>query len=225
MNLIKNKIKAVIFDMDGTIVKTENIWNKVCNDLLKEYGVISISEQQAQLLDKITGMGLIDAASVYKRVFDIKDSVDTIVQRKISLSNKYFEHTVDYVDGFVQFHKKLRDNLIQTGIATNAHPENLQAIAKTMQFERLFGGHLYCIAHVNYKPKPNPALFLHTAQQLEARPEECVVFEDSIHGFEAAKAAGMRCIAIKNQENTKLLTHADYAIENYHEAENILKKL
>ena len=71
--------------------------------------------------------------------------------------------------------------------------------------------------------KPDPALFLHAAEKLNAAPENCVVFEDSIWGFKAANAAHMKCIAIKNnrnQDHHSENTHG--AIDSYDEAEAVI---
>jgi len=84
---------------------------------------------------------------------------------------------------------------------------------------------MYCVADVNFVPKPDPAIFLHSASQLGVKPEDCVVFEDSIFGFNAAKAAGMKCIGIKNELNLKHLDKVNDAIENYYQAEDALKKI
>ncbi|MBM3887195.1 HAD family phosphatase, partial [Candidatus Dependentiae bacterium] len=104
-------------------------------------------------------------------------------------------------------------------------PENLEPLTESMKFHAIFGEHVYGIADVNYIPKPNPTLFLHVAKKLGVKPEECIVFEDSIYGFQAAKAAGMKCIAIKGPNNHHLLEHANAAIDSYHEAIDALKKV
>ena len=94
-----------------------------------------------------------------------------------------------------------------------------------MQFERFFGNNLFSVSHVNDVPKPDPTLFLHVVKQLQKNPEECVVFEDSLPGFEAAKRAGIRCIGIKHDRNKEHRDLADAVIDTYHEAYEILKKL
>jgi beta-phosphoglucomutase-like phosphatase (HAD superfamily) len=68
-------------------------------------------------------------------------------------------------------------------------------------------------------------MFLHAAAMLGVNPEECVVFEDSKIGFEAAQKAGMLCIAIKNNHNKDLLHQVAHAIEHYHDAHQALKDL
>lgn len=76
----------------------------------------------------------------------------------------------------------------------------------------------------NHKPDPEP--FLKASQELEVRPEECVVIEDSESGFKAAKAAGMTLIARKAEHNKDLdFSLADFIVEDLDEIPKILTKL
>lgn len=225
MNDIKVKIKAIIFDMDGTIIKTDHIWDKVTHEVLSKKGLAFIPEEKKAFYDSLTGMGLQHAAKALKQHFDLEETVEDIMNQKIMLANVHFSQQLEYIEGFETFHKKLQDHAIPTGIATNSHPDNLQTIVDVMKFERFFGKNIYSMAHVNFKAKPDPALFLHTAEMLGVKPEECIVFEDSIHGFNAAKAAGMKCIAIKNKNNANLLDLVDTSIDSYDEAEEALRKI
>lgn len=225
MNDIKEKVKAIIFDMDGTIIKTEHIWDKVTYEVLGKKGFASIPEGKKAVFNNLTGMGLRDAAKVLKEHFDFGETIEEIMSLKITLANVHFAQQLEFIEGFEDFHKKLQDHFIPSGIATNSHPDNLSKIVEVMKFEKYFGANIYSMAHVNFKAKPDPALFLHTAEMLGAKPGECIVFEDSIHGFNAAKAAGMKCIAVKNKKNEKLLDLVETAIESYHEAEEALRKI
>lgn len=224
MEDIKHKIKAVIFDMDGTIIKTEHIWKKVTVDVLKHQGVETLSDQDHAFLDSLAGMSLKKAAHELKEKFNLPDSAEDIFGLKLTLANTYFHKQLEFIHGFEQFHTKLQQFMIPSGLATNAHPDHLKTIVETMNFKRLFGENIYSIEHVQ-KPKPDPDLFLHTAAMLGAKPEECIVFEDSIHGFKAAQAAGMKCIALKNSNNKNLLDLVQDAIESYDQAEDALRKI
>lgn len=225
MEQLKNKIKAIIFDMDGTIIHTEELWRQVNRALLAKYGITSFPEEQEMLFKSFSGMSMINVATVMKDYFNLPDSVETIVLTKLDLANELFDQHIDFIDGFELFHAKLLLHNIPTSIATNAMPANLLPIAKKFEFHKMFGTNVFSQADVNYRPKPDPALFLHAAAMLGVKPEECLVFEDSIPGFQAAKAAGMKCIAIKNDLNMHVLDTVHDAIANYHEAEEVLKKL
>jgi beta-phosphoglucomutase len=68
---------------------------------------------------------------------------------------------------------------------------------------------------VEQRSKPNPDLFLHAAGRLEARPENCVVIEDAPHGVEAARRAGMKCIALTTTYDRRKLSQADIVVDTF----------
>jgi HAD superfamily hydrolase (TIGR01509 family) len=225
MNEIKNKIKAIIFDMDGTIIDTEKAWRNVTLDVLQKNGFVTLTLEQEEFLGTLSGMGLVNAVIALKKHFNLQQSVEEIAAHKLELANFHLSSNVEFITGFEQFHKRLQDHAIPTSIATNASPENLKHLVKSMNFEKFFGKNIYCIADVQNRAKPDPAVFLHAAKQLGVEPSECIVFEDSLYGFQAAKAAGMKCIAIKNNLNKHLLDQVHDAIDSYHEAEKALKQI
>ena len=226
MEPFNTKIKAIIFDMDGTIIKTEDAWRQVNLELLAHYGFTQFSPEQQAVIDSFHGMAaLITVVTLIKEHFNIDDSVELIIAKKIEIANRKLADHVEFVEGFKEFHNRLSSMAIPTSIATNAVPENLEGLAQRLDFGKFFGTNMYCAAHVGNKPKPDPALFLHAAQMLGVKPEECLVFEDSAYGFQAAQAAGMKCIAIKTSYNEHLLDQVNDAIMTYHEAEEAIKKL
>ncbi len=224
MKHIKNKVKAVIFDMDGTIINTEQIWKNVTFDFLSKHGFTELDDNALKFLRSFSGIGMTHAAEQLKSYFGITMPLEQIITQKIDLANIHFEQAVDFIEGFELFHNKLTENQIPTSIATNATLSNLEKLSNKMNFSKFFGQNLYCVDHVG-KAKPDPAIFLHAAKMLGADPAECVVFEDSVYGFQAAKAAGMKCIAIKNDLNQNHLIDIHSAIDTYHDAEDALKKI
>ena len=94
-----------------------------------------------------------------------------------------------------------------------------------MKLPSFFGEHLYCIEDVALKGKPNPDIFLFAAKKLGVPPQECLVFEDSQYGFLAAKAAGMRCIAIKNDINKPWRDIVHASVDSYDEAVAAIKQV
>jgi HAD superfamily hydrolase (TIGR01509 family) len=229
MERIKSKIKAVIFDMDGTIIDTEHVWNQATKSVLSKRGFTEFSDQQKEVLKSLSGSGLSNCSEIIKREFVLTDSSETLITEIKEAAHRLFENEVKFIEGFEQFHKKLQQLSIPTSIATNADLSCLTILNKKMNLEQFFGKNLFCISMVNNKAKPDPKIFLHAAEKLNVKPSECVVFEDSIAGFKAAKAAGMKCIAIKNKVNhSSIYTKLDLvqkSINSYHEAEEALIKL
>ena len=211
--------------MDGTIIKTEHIWDHVTQETLDHYGIIMEADAFTLFRKDLAGMSSESSATVIQRKFDIQDSIKNIAAKQNTIANRLLASSTEYIEGFEEFHQKIVAAKMPHALATNTDLAPLEAIRKAINLDHKFGSNIYSIAHVNFKAKPDPAVFLHAAQKLGIEPEMCIVFEDTIHGFNAAKAAGMRCIAISNERNQHVLSYATNTINNYYEAEEALRTI
>lgn len=213
------KYKAIIFDMDGTIVDTEHIWNRATQELIIRRGVALTPELKQDLASKLNGMAITQSCSIIKTLTQSQDSVESLVQEKSRLACElYTQAGVTFIQGFVEFHQKAKTLELKTGLATNADDATLEITNRMLKLERFFDKHMYNLSCVS-KGKPHPDIYLHTAQKLGINPGECIAIEDSAHGIAAAKAAGMFCIGINTSKNPEQIKHADLQIDGYHEIE------
>ena len=225
MKKVKTKIKAVLFDMDGTLIKTEHIWQQATNDALTSRGIVVSTPEQQIALDSLSGIGVVEAWKLLKAAFDIGDDISALAQETVSSVQGHFQSGVSFIDGFEHFHSELIAHDIASCVATNADDESIGHIAKSLNFPKYFGENVFGISHVGNKPKPDPAIFLHAANKLGVKPHECVVFEDSVYGFQAAKAAGMKCVAMKYPANEQHRHHAHHEIETFHDAVEAMRAI
>lgn len=211
------KYKAIIFDMDGTIIDTDHIWESATRKLILSKGVILTPELEEELSRQLRGLALIKSCQIIKDLTKIIDPIEELIEQKSKLACSMYSEGVKFIPGFLEFHHKLKDHNIKSGIATNADDDTLNITKKALKLEQYFGGHIYNISHVNNIYKPNPALYLHAAKQLNIDPKDCIAIEDSAHGVKAAKAAGMYCIGINTSKNRNFLLESDHIIESYDE--------
>ena len=211
------KYKAVIFDMDGTIVDTEKVWREACKKYLTQKGVLLTPEKMQILEKKSHGLSSHKIAELFKEITGIPDDLETIMKEQSGIGHTLIEEGIDFINGFEPFHKTLGDRNIKTAIATNATPAGLEKTNGVLNLKNFFGSHMYDISYVNFVGKPSPDIYLYAAKQLGMPPSECIAIEDSAHGVEAAVNAGMYCIAIDSSKVRHLLHKAHLIVDDYHE--------
>lgn len=209
--------KAIIFDMDGTITNSENLWDKATQVFLEAQKIELSPHEKETFYKHFAGFSLLDATTYLKVNFNLQQPLEALMQEYVGYSLALFDKEVRFVDGFLAFHEKLSRYNLKYGIATNADAQTLAATKRALALESLFGKHIYSIDDVQQQGKPKPDIYLHAASQLEIAPFACIAIEDTACGIQAAKAANMFCIGINSHGQPDRLHEADMIINGYHE--------
>ncbi len=217
------KFQAAIFDMDGTIILTEEIWQQSAIQLIEKKCNISLSSSKKNAISlQLAGSGLEHSARIIQQAQkehctsnQKEDSLEQIMAEYKALTVSLYDKNIPFVSGFKSFHQKLTEKNIPTAIATNAPLDALQETNRILNLKQYFGNHMYSVSQINNVCKPDPAIYLYAAQQLGIDPKQCIAFEDSIPGIIAAKAAGMYCIGIKTPSHPEFIQNADMSIDSY----------
>lgn len=208
-------IKAIIFDMDGTIIDTEHIWHKATRNLIESKGVAYTVDLHEELSKYIHGLAMPKSIEVIKNIAKLEESVDNLMLEKNRIADDLFLQGVSFIEGFVDFHREIKKRDFKTAVATNAGDKTVELTDRALNLKHYFGEHIYNISCVGNICKPSPELYLHAAQKLETDPINCIAIEDSAHGITAAKRAGMFCIGINTSKNRNNLKEADLIIDAY----------
>ncbi|MCI5918329.1 MAG: HAD family phosphatase [Roseburia sp.] len=205
--------KAVIFDLDGTLVDSMWMWRDIDIEFLGKNGIALPEDLQ----EKIEGMSFTETAEYFKKEFGLAQSVSEMKEIWNEMAREKYLHEVPLKEGAYEFLEYLLENGYKMGIASSNSMELISAVGSTYHFDRYFS----CIVtscSVN-KGKPFPDVYLEAARQLGVEPADCLVFEDIVKGIQAGKNAGMEVCAIyddysKDQTEEKRQA-ADYYINDY----------
>lgn len=215
-------IKAVIFDLDGTLVDSMWMWKSIDVEYLGRKG-IAVPEDIQAFQEELEGMGFTETAVFFKNRFQIEDSLEEIKKTWIFMAEEKYCNEVPLKAGVRGFLEELRNRNIRIGISSSNSRELIQVVLKAHAIAEYFDCITTCCEVPNSKPAPD--VYLKTAEGLQVEPKDCLVFEDVPMGIMAGKNAGMQVCAVedaysKRQEAEKRRL-ADYYIEDYYEVLNL----
>lgn len=186
-------IKAIIFDMDGVIIDSESIAKKATLQMLRECGVIYKGNTKMFL-----GKRTIDIMKDLKKRFRLKMSVDQMWQRQLELCLAR-QKEVKMMPHFADIKKLIKKKKYKKALATSADRRQFSGILKRFKLLKYFD---YIVSADRVKMgKPHPEPYLKAAKGLKIQPKDCLVIEDSLNGLKSAKAAGIKCIIVRNRQN------------------------
>ena len=185
MNLEINKIKAVIFDMDGVIFDTEKVYLDVWSNVFENYGY----KMTKEIYSSVLGTGRENVKKVFLQQFGNELPIEVMYKEKDENLAKAIDAGVPLKDGAVEILIYLKENNYKIALATSATTERALKQLSEANIESFFDV-IVCRDEVK-ETKPNPEIFLKAAEKLMRTPEECIVIEDSKAGIIAARKAGM----------------------------------
>ena len=212
-------VKAVIFDLDGTLLDSMWMWRAIDIEYLGKFGI----ELPEGLQDCIAGMSFSETAVYFKERFQLQDSLEEIKDNWNQMALEKYEHEVTPKPGVMEFLKYLKKQGIKTGVATSNSMDLAMAGIKGVGMEQYLDTvHIACEVS---KGKPAPDIYLLVAECLKVEPKDCLVFEDISNGILAGKNAGMRVCAVEDAfsayEREKKQELADYYISSYDEVKRL----
>lgn len=206
--------KALIFDLDGTLLDSMQIWDNIGYEYLSAKGVLGIPSDIKEILK---AMNLMEAATYFFEQFGIGSSAKGVYDEiEQEVARKYLEQ-VALKSGTAEFLEQHRELKMCVATATDQHLASL-ALKRLGILE--YFSFILTSSEVGIS-KENPDIFLMAAKRLEAPVEDCIVFEDALHAIKAAKSAGFYTVGLYEpcfaKDSEEIKAYADCYVRNLNE--------
>lgn len=204
------KIEAVIFDLDGTLIDNNTYHLEAWKKYLKNIGREVTEEEYRKNFNGRTNKDVVEY--IHGRPMT-KEEAEPYYLEKETLYRKIYEHDIEPVPGLLDFLKDLYEKKIPMAIATSGIQVNIDFMFEHIPIKHYFNTVINS-THIK-KGKPDPEIYLRAAEELKARHENCIVFEDALVGIQSAKEAGMKVVALTTTHTEAELAGADLVIKDY----------
>jgi HAD superfamily hydrolase (TIGR01549 family) len=244
--------RAVIFDLDGVLADSEPWWNKIDAQLLREYGE---KNYHGEYHENVLGVSYRLAVEFYKKKFGISAPTEELMKRRGEIATEFFANRVDLFPNAKRVLEQLREMVLgrsaspreerievrselapqedrlRLAVATSSVGASARPFLDRHQITKFFD--VIITGDEIERGKPEPDIYLRTAEKLAVAPRDCLVIEDSLSGIAAAKAAKMRVAAIpdKGQSGSDPLVdpreyekQADYLLNDLSEIPPLVRR-
>ena len=178
-----------IFDVDGTILDSMEVWNTLASQYVQSLGMVP----EKNLDEIVSDMSLEQSATYLKNHYKINKQEERIISEVLNFISDFYEYEVNLMPGFKDFISHYDSiNVIGTSCDEELVKIALNRLAVLNYFEDI----ITC-SKVN-KSKNDPDFYLACAQVLKQRPEDIVVFEDADYCIDVARKVGFKVIKIKD---------------------------
>jgi HAD superfamily hydrolase (TIGR01509 family) len=209
---MRQRFCAALFDLDGVILDTESQYTQFYNAIGRQF-----KPDVPDFALRIKGQAL---HQIYKTWFEGNLQTQAEITKRLNL----FEQQMDYrfVEGFPEYISILRESGIKTAIVTSSNDKKMTSVYRAHPelrewFDRVLTAEDY------HASKPNPDCYLAGAAIFDAEPASCMVFEDSINGLRAGRAAGCFVVGLTTTNPLEIVRqYADLVIENFSKDRDLL---
>ncbi|HHX96581.1 MAG TPA: HAD family phosphatase [Clostridia bacterium] len=209
------QVKGIIFDLDGVLIDSVGVWEKVDRDFLTKRD-IPVPEN---LAEEIKSLHFRDVAIYFQENFQIPESIEEIMAEWNEMVYDEYARKITLKPGVKNYLNYLKSRDLKIGLATSNNRNLTKAVLKNNGIKDNF--EVITTGEDVERDKNFPDIYLQCAQELEIEPEECIVFEDILAGVLSAKMAGMRVVGVYDQHSrnewTEIKENADLWIKNFSE--------
>lgn len=178
-----------IFDVDGTILDSMEVWNTLASQYVQSLGMVP----EKNLDEIVSDMSLEQSATYLKNHYKINKQEEQIISEILNFISDFYEYEVKLMPGFKEFISHYDSMNV---IGTSCDEELVKIALNRLGVLNYFEDIITC-SKVN-KPKDDPGFYLACAVILKQKPEDIVVFEDADYCIDVARKVGFKVIKIKD---------------------------
>lgn len=184
-------LTTVIFDMDGLLIDSEPLWSEAMKEVFAKLNFYLKDEDYANT----TGLRTSEIVAYwYPRFVGKGKSEEEITEEILNLASDKIIKRGKAMKGIEYILSFFRERQFRIGLASSSPMKLIERVLEHLHVREYFQA-LYSAEHEIYG-KPNPSVYLSCAEELNSAPVECIVFEDSINGMVAGKAARMKVVVV-----------------------------
>lgn len=190
------KIDAVIYDMDGVIIDSEPLWREAEKITFKTVGLHFTDDMCRETM----GMRLYEVVEYwYDKLGWEEKSLKQIEEELLATVTHLIIEKGEAMDGVYSSLEYFKNKGVKLALASSSAMSLIETVLQKLQLKQYFDV-INSAEHLDFG-KPHPMVFIKTAQELNTKPVNCLVIEDSFNGLIAAKAALMKTIVVPDNEN------------------------
>jgi HAD superfamily hydrolase (TIGR01509 family) len=188
-------IKAVVFDFDGLMFNTEEIFNRSGQELLRRRGL----EMTPELLALMMGRRSDEAFPLMIAALGLSESpAELRAEERVIFQDLLWTHVAP-MPGLFELLSHLEQRAIPKGVATSSRRAYIESVLRKFELVERFD--LLLTSEDVVEGKPHPEIYLTAARRLGVRPAEMLVLEDSENGTRSAAAAGAVAVSIPHEHS------------------------
>ena len=201
------KYSGILFDMDGTVLDSEGLFDKAQLRFLKENDILVSSED----LSEFKGLSYKHFYPQFMSKFNITGSVDGIRLKLRTYLHEIMETELEYIEGFEEFYNSyILGHQVKVGIVTNTTRLSYQKIDQCVGIGNYFPYSL--TASESREPKPSPVPFIQAMDDLKLTSDKTLIIEDSQTGLLSAVGSGAQVIGITTSLSKQDILNIDNSI-------------
>lgn len=182
--------KGAIFDLDGTLIDSMGVWEKIDKEFLKKRNI----DMPCDYIEKISSMSFEKVAQYTINRFNLKESEEELIKEWNRMAIYEYSNNISLKQNVREYLKKLNDNNIKIALSTSSPRILYESVLKNNRIYEYFDV-LVSLEDVK-RDKNYPDIYLLAAEKLNLNPQDCVGFEDILIGINTLKKAEFKTVGV-----------------------------